>query len=319
MKHLYLRISTVAMLAALLIGCGGQEAAEPDTLYLDASSPQSTRASLDSMLEKLGHVESYRLTKVLQDFRERIVVAYSYESAEDPAYPNALWRELEPYDGYSAARLAEELPNATIQGPTVEESAERMRAASVARLERLYGLFTSYASAHDGALPPTVPVEGAQFTGEHVGGLFFEAEAVYPTHLADAHLLVSPAHPQAPALHERLDQALGDEDQAFRKRTIEAVGGMNYLYFGVAVPSEEAGNTFAAALNGEAAAEFTPLRLEGPLAGDIPLLVERPGLQLDGALPVLYADGTVKTRPLGEWPNTVDFQKALFVRMPTGQ
>lgn len=299
-----------------VMACGGKPTANPAALYLDTTSPQSARASLDAAVLALGHVESHRFTKVMQDFQERILLAYGYADTDHPGYPHALWRELAPFDGYSFAALAQELPNAVIQGPTAEESAARLRQASAAWLERLHAPFAAYARDHEGALPPVAPVEGARFDGDGLGGRFFKVEALYPRYLDDPRLLVSPAHPQAPGLLERLDEALGDDDLTFRLRTIKAVGGDCYLYFGVALTREEEGGVFVRALNGEAVAELPPLRLDAPEAGRTPLLVERPGLQLDGSLPVLFADGAVELLPLGVWPNTVDFQRAFFANIP---
>jgi hypothetical protein len=304
------------VMALTMLSCGSKPVASPASLHLDATSPETVRESLDGMRESLGHMESYRLTKVLQDFEERILVAYGYAGAEDPLYPQALWRELAPFDGFPVTRLTEELPNASIAGPSPEESASRMRVASVAWLEGLYAPFKGYAADHGGAFPPAAPVEGARFAGDARGGRYFEVEALHPEFLSDPRVLVSPAHPQAPGLLERLDEALGDEDREFQVRTMRAVGGEVALYLGVALANAEDGEAFGRALNGEAEAVFEPLRIDDPQAGDTPLLLERPGLQLDGALPVLYADGAVKVLPLGVWPNTVEFQQALFANKP---
>ena len=313
-RHLSLFLGVAAALG--LVACGGKPMADPDTLFLDASSPESVRASLDGMIDALGHMESFRLTKVLQDFRERIVIAYSYADSDDPHYPHALWRELQRFDGASASRLAEELPNTPIQGPSVEESAERLRKASTERLKQLYAPFQAYAQAHEGALPPAAPVEGARFTGGAQGGRIFDPQVLFPEYLADPRILVSPAHPQAAGLVERLDEALSDDDMDFRMRTIEAVASECYFYLAVAVQGSEEGKVFVGGLNGEADAALPPLRLDGAGAAETPLLMERPGLQLDGTLPVLYANGAVKVLPLGVWPNTAEFETGLFANLP---
>jgi prepilin-type processing-associated H-X9-DG protein len=161
------------------------------------------------------------------------------------------------------------------------------------------------------------------------GHLMMLGNEVFPEYVTDVSVYISPAHPQAADFKERATQD-----------PLSIIDDHSYWYLGYAIPNEEAGLAFVEAYkkavkNGEGPGEdlkdtatSTIMRLrEGVerffitdindpassarIQSEIPIMIERPGLQ-EGGSNVLYMDGhVVFIKYPGIFPMTEKFIQAL--------
>ncbi|MCC6490800.1 MAG: hypothetical protein IT364_25155 [Candidatus Hydrogenedentes bacterium] len=161
------------------------------------------------------------------------------------------------------------------------------------------------------------------------GHLTMQGDRVYPEYLTDTGPFISPAHPEAQQLAARAE-----------REPLAVVDDHSYWYLGYAIPDERTGLAFVAAykslieagkpldvdLQDTQAGKVYRLRkgverflisdINNPAAAaqvqsQIPLMIERPGLQKGGAC-VLFLDGhTEFIEYPGRFPMTERFIRAL--------
>jgi len=161
------------------------------------------------------------------------------------------------------------------------------------------------------------------------GHLMMKGDQVFPLYMYDVSFFVSPAHPRAKKL---VEQAVRDP--------LSIVDDHSYWYLGYAIPNEETGLAFVEAYKSAIAAGKVPDRdLKDTRVGDIhrlregveryfisdinnpetaaraqseiPVMIERPGLQQGGSS-VLFMDGhTEFIEYPGRFPMTEKFVEAL--------